>query len=99
MIDRVNKLIELIEEKPYEKKLDPFKLPECVICFEEFQLGVPVRKIPICSHVFHSKCIDEWFMAKMVDINHKCPLCNADINYEKVKEVLEHNTDKRIKTN
>jgi hypothetical protein len=45
--------------------MDQFKQAECVICFEEFQQGVPVRKIPICQHVFHSKCIDEWFKAKL----------------------------------
>ncbi len=41
-------LIDLIKEMPYDKKLDPFKLAECVICFEEFQIGASVRKIPVC---------------------------------------------------
>ena len=47
-LERVNKLIELIREQSYDKKLDPFNLAECVICFEEFSIGVPVRKIPVC---------------------------------------------------
>ena len=47
-MERVNKLIELIREQSYDKKLDPFNLAECVICFEEFSIGVPVRKIPVC---------------------------------------------------
>jgi hypothetical protein len=88
-LERVNKLIELIKEQSYDKKLDPFNLPECVICFEEFSIGAPVRKIPVCQHVFHSKCIDEWFHAKLQDSTHKCPLCNADINYDKVLEAIK----------
>jgi RING-like zinc finger len=62
---RINILIGMIEEQPYDKTLDPFKLAECVICFEEFQTGVNVRRIPICQHVFHSKCIEDWFRAKL----------------------------------
>ena len=93
-LERINKLIEIIKEQSYEKKLDPFNLPECVICFEEFLVGAPVRKIPICQHVFHSKCIDEWFRAKLQDLTHKCPLCNADINYDKVVEALRTNQTK-----
>ena len=45
---RVQSLIELIRERPYDKSLNHFKQAECVICFEEFQQGVPIRKIPIC---------------------------------------------------
>jgi len=84
-------LIDLIKEMPYDKKLDPFKLAECVICFEEFQIGASVRKIPVCQHVFHSKCIEDWFRSKLQDITHKCPLCNSDINQEKVIEALKNN--------
>jgi hypothetical protein len=91
--ERINTLIALIRERPYDKGIDQFKQAECVICFEEFQQGVSVRKIPICQHVFHSKCIDEWFKAKLQEANQKCPLCNADINIEKVKEALKKNRE------
>ncbi|OMJ94080.1 hypothetical protein SteCoe_2854 [Stentor coeruleus] len=44
----------------------------CCICFEEFNAELYVRKLP-CKHVFHSKCIEDWFVGRM--INPKCPLC------------------------
>jgi hypothetical protein len=34
---RINILIGLIRERPYDKGIDQFKQTECVICFEEFQ--------------------------------------------------------------
>ncbi|TNV85302.1 hypothetical protein FGO68_gene9949 [Halteria grandinella] len=96
---RINQLIELIKEKSYDKRIDEFMQLECVICFEEFQKGVPVRQIPICHHIFHSKCIDSWFRAKnSSDFVHKCPLCNTEVTLAAVKEALKkNNTDKKSK--
>jgi hypothetical protein len=75
--------------------MDEFKQYECVICFEEYQKGVPIKKIPICNHLFHSKCIDNWFKSKIEDEVHKCPLCNADVSIEKVKEAIKKKKEDR----
>lgn len=81
-------MISLIKERTYDKRIDEFKLAECVICFEEFQKGVLVRKIPVCRHIFHTSCIDGWFRAKINEATHHCPLCNASINYRILIEVI-----------
>ena len=60
-----------------------------LICFEEFQRGVSVRKIPICRHIFHTVCIDGWFRAKINEATHHCPLCNASINYRILMEAIK----------
>lgn len=45
---------------------------ECAVCLGEFEEGEWVKKLPICSHVFHVSCIDTWFQT-----HSSCPLCRA----------------------
>ncbi|PIA62580.1 hypothetical protein AQUCO_00200528v1 [Aquilegia coerulea] len=40
---------------------------ECTICFEDFQMGLEVTRLP-CSHGFHGKCITTW-----LETSHLCP--------------------------
>jgi hypothetical protein len=42
----------------------------CTICIEEFKDGENIRTLR-CKHIFHKKCIDEWFEKKEI-----CPNCN-----------------------
>ncbi|XWS49570.1 hypothetical protein CRYUN_Cryun12cG0014500 [Craigia yunnanensis] len=46
---------------------------ECVICLEEFVSGDVCRVLPICNHIFHLGCIDNWLL------NHQltCPICRS----------------------
>lgn len=47
----------------------------CSICLEEFHTKDLVRKLPCnINHVFHSKCILDWFAS-----HHRCPLCNETV--------------------
>ncbi|KAM7278177.1 hypothetical protein ACFE04_005311 [Oxalis oulophora] len=46
---------------------------ECVVCFEEFHLGLIVTVLP-CQHNFHNECIENWLI-----INNSCPLCRLEI--------------------
>ncbi|CDF38618.1 unnamed protein product [Chondrus crispus] len=47
----------------------------CAICLEEFHGKDLVRKLPCnVNHVFHSKCILDWFISQ-----HRCPLCNESV--------------------
>lgn len=77
--------------------MDEFKQNECVICFEDFVKGSMIKKIPICHHIFHSKCIDNWFKAKIEDPSHKCPLCNCELTNENVREaILKRKEERKI---
>lgn len=75
--------------------MDEYKQNECVICFEGFEKGVSVRKIPTCRHLFHTNCIDGWFKSKITETIHKCPLCNGEISIEKIKEAIKKRQEDR----
>lgn len=48
----------------------------CPICLEEFHGKDLVRKLPCnVNHIFHSKCILDWFIS-----HHRCPLCNDSVS-------------------
>lgn len=46
----------------------------CAICHETFSAGVDICRVLDCTHVFHAKCIDLWFVKASC-----CPLCKNDI--------------------
>lgn len=46
----------------------------CSICLEEFVVTENVKRIPVCSHTFHSDCIDDWLLRR-----NTCPLCRHAI--------------------
>ena len=62
-----------------------------MICLEEFKPSDPVRIMPECSHVFHSKCIEEWMEKETENLRQqslsdpntriqiKCALCGVQI--------------------
>jgi hypothetical protein len=64
---RLEDLLQIIREKPYDKRLDFYKQNECVICLEEFQKGIFVKKISICNHIFHGRCLDSHFKTRKDD--------------------------------
>jgi hypothetical protein len=63
---------------PKNKVNDINKLDEkkCVICLEYFVVGDELTTIP-CFHLFHPKCINEWFKSK-----NTCPICKTKISEE-----------------
>ncbi|KAE8075726.1 hypothetical protein FH972_014419 [Carpinus fangiana] len=44
---------------------------DCAICLVELPVGFEVAKLP-CSHVYHRRCIVQWF-----DRSNQCPLCRS----------------------
>eukprot|EP00752_Nemacystus_decipiens_P008316 g7433.t2 len=47
----------------------------CIICFGDFTSGEELCRLP-CFHLYHAKCIDEWFDGAN---HHCCPLCKTDV--------------------
>ena len=53
----------------YSIKCDFIDETECPICFWEYKSGDEMYISP-CNHVFHHKCIEDWFKRKL-----ECPNC------------------------
>ena len=49
----------------------------CVICYNDFGEDSFITDLPKCHHIYHYKCISEWFK-----INSKCPMCKEDYLHE-----------------
>ena len=64
---------------------DEEKEDTCTICSDKFIIGDEVAVLS-CSHIFHSKCIEEWGHYKA-----ECPLCKRSIPV--VKENLAHDKE------
>ena len=69
----INKLIGKAEKI---KKDDPLLINDevCFICFDKYKEKELKRKLPICNHFFHKKCIDKWLKNKST-----CPHCRTDL--------------------
>lgn len=62
----LEKALPLVDYKSLGKTSDD----ECVICLEDFEDDELCRVFPLCKHVFHFHCIDNWLR------NHiTCPIC------------------------
>jgi len=62
--EKYKHLIKKIHRKKENKDDD------CIICLENFEKNNKCVTLH-CNHVYHKKCIEEWFDSKLV-----CPLCN-----------------------
>ncbi|KAG2322642.1 hypothetical protein Bca52824_015855 [Brassica carinata] len=47
----------------------------CCICQEDFFLGGEATITSPCSHVFHTRCIEDW-----IQRSQKCPLCRLQLS-------------------
>ncbi|KAG0465180.1 hypothetical protein HPP92_019344 [Vanilla planifolia] len=45
----------------------------CTVCLSDLTDGDVVRRLPECSHYFHSGCIDEWLR-----LRGSCPTCRSE---------------------
>ncbi|KAE8382345.1 hypothetical protein BDV26DRAFT_253824 [Aspergillus bertholletiae] len=48
---------------------------DCAICLEPVTKMCPIHTLP-CRHVFHSQCLETWFL----HYHYKCPLCQKPFN-------------------
>jgi hypothetical protein len=60
---------------PAKKIKDQTNSCECSICFQQFQKNDYYRELDGCKHIFHKKCIDEWFFQSK---SYSCPLCRKN---------------------
>ncbi|KAD3337531.1 hypothetical protein E3N88_33051 [Mikania micrantha] len=56
----------------YNKPLLTDDQTECAVCLGDVENGDMVRLLPNCNHLFHVKCIDEWFVG-----HASCPVCRV----------------------
>jgi hypothetical protein len=52
----------------------------CSICYEEFKKNEYCRKLPLCGHFFHKKCVDKWLRKDILEM--RCPLCRKSHTQE-----------------
>lgn len=46
----------------------------CVVCLGDYQKNETLQQLPVCSHIFHKACVDEWLAN-----NSTCPLCRMSL--------------------
>lgn len=42
----------------------------CSVCLADYKDTDMLRKLPLCAHVFHAKCVDPWLR-----MHASCPIC------------------------
>ncbi|XP_009360987.2 NEP1-interacting protein-like 1 [Pyrus x bretschneideri] len=47
----------------------------CSICLQELKEGENARELPICGHMFHLACIDQWLKQQA-----SCPMCRLHVH-------------------
>jgi len=57
------------------KKIKENLISECSICYQQFKINEYYRELDGCKHIFHKKCIDEWFFQSK---SYSCPLCRKN---------------------
>jgi hypothetical protein len=66
--------IRQIQEFEYIGNSEAHQDENCVICYENFNVGEKFKLLQ-CGHKFHSECIDDWLSTK-----NSCPLCNLKVD-------------------
>ncbi|KAG8638002.1 putative RING-H2 finger protein ATL19 [Manihot esculenta] len=49
-------------------------ITECAICLDEFGSGDLCRLLPLCKHIYHFECINQWLLEELT-----CPICRSPI--------------------
>ena len=61
-----------IGKSPYQDLFN--KYTDCTICLDPLVHKQKVKIMPICKHIFHEKCCNQW-----LDYRFRCPNCNSAI--------------------
>uniref|UniRef100_A0A5B7BIH6 RING-type domain-containing protein n=1 Tax=Davidia involucrata TaxID=16924 RepID=A0A5B7BIH6_DAVIN len=49
---------------------------DCAVCLESFKEGEWCRSLPVCNHMFHENCVDNW-LTKVPN----CPICRSRVQF------------------
>lgn len=63
---------------------------QCAVCLGDYQLDEKLQELPVCKHLFHVSCIDEW-LAK----NTTCPICRSSVNQDECNSSLQRPEENR----
>jgi hypothetical protein len=56
----------------------------CAVCLGDYQKNEVLRQLPVCSHIFHKDCVDEWLVK-----NSTCPLCRTLLFQQEILLMME----------
>ena len=63
----LDEILGRLDKVKYGKEVldnDLYDMAECVICFDKFNVGQNLYKIPMCKHFFHTQCLKKWLESK-----------------------------------
>ncbi|KAI3496967.1 hypothetical protein L1887_39346 [Cichorium endivia] len=72
--DSINKLPRCIFKNSKKIERNGSHESSCAICLRSFKNREEGRELPICKHVFHLECIDEWLIR-----SGSCPICRRHV--------------------
>ena len=55
----------------------------CAVCLGNFEIKEKVRKLKMCKHIFHTRCLIHW-----LERDESCPLCKKDLKKEECKKAI-----------
>ncbi|CAD6251349.1 unnamed protein product [Miscanthus lutarioriparius] len=62
-----------IQRPPCEEEIDGGPSKYCAICLADVDEEETAKRLPLCLHVFHRHCIDQWLQG-----HSTCPICRCN---------------------
>ncbi|CAA7409050.1 unnamed protein product [Spirodela intermedia] len=56
---------------------------DCAVCLGELEGGQRLRRLPLCGHRFHARCVDQWLR-----LSATCPICRRPVAASAVVVVI-----------
>lgn len=53
----------------------------CTICLDNIDSGELLRRIKLCKHTFHAKCLTDW-----INVDETCPNCKENLSKKALQE-------------